>query len=66
MLPGVREASVVDGDSALHLRWDAPGRDDLCSLVLWRNLRGRPAGRPRSGDLAAPPLRLLTAFTPIG
>lgn len=46
VLPGVHEATMVDGDSALHLRWDAPGRDDLCSLVLWRNLRGWPDAGP--------------------
>ncbi|SEQ72577.1 hypothetical protein [Microlunatus flavus] len=46
VLPGVEEATVTDGAEALRFRWEAPGRAGLCSLVLWRNLRGWPATGP--------------------
>jgi len=46
LLPGCREVMVVDGDDALSFAWTAPGHDDLCSLLLWRNLRGWPAESP--------------------
>ncbi|GAA3618490.1 hypothetical protein [Microlunatus ginsengisoli] len=64
LLPGCRTATVIDGDHALRLEWDAPAQPDSCSLLLWRNLRGWPSGRPyrsigvepmvgRAADLAA-------------
>ena len=28
------------------LTWDSPSDPDLCSLLLWRNLRGWPAPTP--------------------
>ena len=37
---------VVDGDDALSFAWTAPGHDKLCSLLLWRNLRGWPPESP--------------------
>ncbi len=46
LLPGCRDATVIDGDHSLRFGWDAPGRSDLCSLMLWRNLGGWPAARP--------------------
>ena len=46
VLQGCRQATVVDGDDALTITWTAPGHEDLCSLVLWRNLRGWPAHAP--------------------
>ncbi len=46
LLPDCHEATVIDGDHALSLRWDAPGRSELCSLLLWRNLGGWPKPRP--------------------
>lgn len=41
-----RKATVVDGGDALSLAWSAPGHDEQCSLLLWRNLGGWPAGSP--------------------
>ena len=46
LLPGCREATVIDGPDSLHLTWDAPSQPSSCSLLLWRNLRGWPAGSP--------------------
>jgi len=46
LLSGCREALVVDGDDALSFNWTAPGHDELCSLMVWRNLRGWPADAP--------------------
>ncbi len=46
LLPGCRAATVVDGDDALRLEWDAPAQPGSCSLLLWRNLGGWPSGRP--------------------
>lgn len=46
LLPGCREATVLDGDDELQLAWDAPARPEVCSLLLWRNLSGWPAERP--------------------
>ncbi len=51
---GARRAVVLDGDDALHLSWGAvgdggsAGDDDEvpCSLLVWRNLGGWPAGAP--------------------
>lgn len=45
LLADCREASVVDGDYALRFAWTAD-RPELCSLLLWRNLGGWPAGSP--------------------
>ena len=63
LVPGVRLATVVDGDQIARLAWNAPDRVDLCSLLLWRNLRGWPETGPyrsigvepligRAGDLS--------------
>jgi hypothetical protein len=30
----------------LRFTWNAPGHDELCSLLVWRNLRGWPADAP--------------------
>jgi hypothetical protein len=46
LLPDCHEATVVDGDHALRFRWSSPDRPELCSLLVWRNLRGWPEGRP--------------------
>lgn len=46
LLSGCREVLVVDGDDALGFAWTAPGQDDLCSLMVWRNLRGWPTSAP--------------------
>ena len=46
LLPGCSEAIVIDGNDALRLRWESPQQPDACSLLLWRNLRGWPAGGP--------------------
>lgn len=46
LLAGCREVLVVDGDQALRFAWTAPGHDELCSLLVWRNLRGWPAEAP--------------------
>jgi hypothetical protein len=46
LLPDCRQAVVTDRDHALRMQWDAPGRSELCSLLLWRNLGGWPADRP--------------------
>ncbi|GAA2025462.1 hypothetical protein GCM10009756_15350 [Pseudokineococcus marinus] len=45
LVPGCDRALVVDGDDALELRWGAD-HDQPVSLLLWRNLRGWPAGAP--------------------
>lgn len=46
LLEDCHEATVVDGDDAVTFSWAAPGHDDLCSLLLWRNLGGWPVGAP--------------------
>jgi hypothetical protein len=46
LLCDCREATVVDGDYALTFTWDSTSSPDLCSLLLWRNLRGWPASSP--------------------
>ena len=46
LLQQCRKATVVDGDYALTFTWDSTSRPDLCSLLLWRNLRGWPAPTP--------------------
>lgn len=46
LIPDCSQATVTDGDHALHLAWDAPGQSQLCSLLFWRNLRGWPTDRP--------------------
>lgn len=45
-LPGGAEVVVVDGPDALRLSWTAADQGRLCSLLLWRNLRGWPTDRP--------------------
>jgi hypothetical protein len=45
VLPGCRAVTVQDGADALDLTWSAASGAP-CSLLLWRNLRGWPAGRP--------------------
>lgn len=46
LLPGCREATVVDGDESLTFQWSAESGDDLSSLVVWRNLGGWPDHSP--------------------
>lgn len=48
VLPGCGAAAVVDGSDALTLSWRIVSGDPdaTCSLLLWRNLRGWPAGAP--------------------
>ena len=46
LLHECREATVVDGEYALTFTWDSTSGPDLCSLLLWRNLRGWPAPSP--------------------
>ncbi len=46
LLQGCREVMVVDSDQALSFAWAAPPTDELCSLLLWRNLKGWPAESP--------------------
>lgn len=46
IIPGVRRAVVTDGPDRLEFAWDCPEAPDLCSLMLWRNLRGWPADAP--------------------
>jgi len=46
VIPGCREVAVVDGDHSLRFAWDAADNADLCSLMVWRNLRGWPAKGP--------------------
>ena len=46
LIPGVSLATVADGDQVLRLAWNTPDRSDLCSLLLWRNLRGWPETDP--------------------
>ena len=46
LLPGCSEVILIDGGDALRLRWESPQQPDACSLLLWRNLRGWPAGAP--------------------
>lgn len=45
LLPGCSAVTVVDGDDALRLEWEAD-RPELCSLLLWRNLGGWPVPGP--------------------
>jgi hypothetical protein len=48
LLLDCRAAVVVDGRDALVMAWRTDSATDagLCSLLLWRNLRGWPAGKP--------------------
>jgi hypothetical protein len=48
LLPDCRAAVVVDGGEALALTWRAttPADDEMCSLLIWRNLGGWPEGAP--------------------
>lgn len=50
IVPGVRRAVIIDGDDRtqdrLELEWECPEAPELCSLMLWRNLRGWPAQSP--------------------
>lgn len=46
LAPGCHQARVVDGDHSLSLEWSAPGAEDRCSLLFWRNLRGWPGSAP--------------------
>jgi len=46
VLPGCAAATVVDGPDALSLSWRVLADEAECSLLLWRNLCGWPAGRP--------------------
>ena len=46
VLPGCAAAAVVDGADALVLAWRVTAGNAPCSLLLWRNLGGWPAGRP--------------------
>lgn len=43
VLPGCAAVTVLDGDDALTLAWTSA---QPCSLLLWRNLCGWPAGAP--------------------
>lgn len=45
LVPGVREALVVDGAHALHLTWSVPDAQPT-GVLLWRNLAGWPPGGP--------------------
>lgn len=46
VLPGCEAVTVVDGADTLALRWRVLEGDAPCSLLVWRNLRGWPAGAP--------------------
>jgi len=46
LLTGCSAATILDGDDALDFTWTAPGADDLCSLLFWRNLGGWPDAAP--------------------
>lgn len=48
LLPGCHTVAVVDGTAALEVRWWVldTAEDDPCSLLVWRNLGGWPAGGP--------------------
>jgi hypothetical protein len=46
LLRECREATVIEGNSALTFSWNSSSDPDLCSLLLWRNLRGWPAPSP--------------------
>lgn len=45
LVPGAREAVVIDGDHALHLAWAVPAGQPT-GVLLWRNLGGWPRGAP--------------------
>ena len=77
LIEGCRRATVVEGDDALTFEWSAPGNDGLCSLLLWRNLGGWPAGSPyrsigiepmvgRAADLSAADLADCARIGPDG
>ncbi|MFC4945296.1 hypothetical protein [Pseudonocardia sp. GCM10023141] len=46
VLPGCAAATVHDGADTLQLAWRVLEGDAPCSLLLWRNLGGWPAGGP--------------------
>lgn len=48
LLLDCRTAVLIDGTDALALSWETADRTDLrlCSLLLWRNLRGWPETSP--------------------
>lgn len=46
IVPVCAEAMVVDGGHTLRFAWTSEQHRGLCSLMLWRNLRGWPAGAP--------------------
>jgi hypothetical protein len=48
LLPGCGQVRVVDDEDCLDLRWQVQGASgvDPCSLLVWRNLGGWPAGAP--------------------
>lgn len=46
VLPGCAAVTVVDGADALTLTWRVVQGGAPCSLLIWRNLRGWPAGAP--------------------
>jgi hypothetical protein len=46
VIPYCREVVVVDGEHSLRFAWDSANDPDLCSLMVWRNLRGWPATGP--------------------
>ncbi|WP_232666324.1 hypothetical protein [Pseudonocardia sp. TRM90224] len=49
LLPGCSQVTVVDGPDArdrLRFRWRVTHGEATCSLLVWRNLRGWPAGAP--------------------
>lgn len=45
LVPGAREALVVDGHHALRLVWSVP-HGQPTGVLLWRNLHGWPSGAP--------------------
>ena len=46
LVPRCSGALVVDDDHELRLAWRSIDQPDLGSLLLWRNLRGWPEGKP--------------------
>ncbi|GAA5130451.1 hypothetical protein [Pseudonocardia adelaidensis] len=60
VLPGCAAVTVVDGPDALELTWRAADP----ALLLWRNLRGWPAGAPYRSIGVEPMIG--TAATPSG
>jgi len=46
LLPECRQATVIDGTYALTFTWNSTSAPELCSLLVWRNLRGWPPQAP--------------------